>query len=100
MSERRPRSRAPRRSGQKNGSVHLPWIVVGGLFLLLGLAGLVHPRVVMPAQRSEIEVGSQTIKMETRRIVTVPRVLAILMIIGGAGLIYLGSHADAPARRQ
>jgi hypothetical protein len=99
MSEGRSRSRAPRRNNQNNPSIHKPWIVVGALFFLLGVAGLVHPRVVMPAQRSDIEVGSQTIKMETRRIVTVPRALAILMIIGGAGLIYLGTHADTSTNR-
>ena len=99
MSEPRSRSHAPRRNNQKNASMHVPWIVVGALFFLLGVAGLVHPRVVMPAQRSNIEVGSQTIKMETRRIITVPRLLAILMIIGGGGLIYLGTHADTPTNR-
>jgi hypothetical protein len=99
MSEPRSRSRAPRRNNQKNASVHVPWVVVGALFLLLGIAGLVHPRVVMPAQRRNIEEGSQIIKMETRRIITVPRALAILMIIGGAGLIYLGTHADTPSSR-
>ena len=62
----------------------------GVVFLLAGLAGLIHPSVKMPPKRTEIGVGDQKLKIEVERIVTVPPSMGILAMAAGAGLIFLG----------
>jgi hypothetical protein len=66
--------------------------LMGALFVLAGLAGLIHPRVMMPAKRSDVWVGKQELKMETREIVMIPTSISVLVMIAGAGLIYMGAR--------
>jgi hypothetical protein len=68
------------------------YVIVGIVFVLLGLAALIHPRLEMPAQRSEVQIGSQKIKLETRRIVTIPPAIGGLLALAGAGVIFLGAR--------
>jgi hypothetical protein len=64
--------------------------LLGAVFLLAGLAGLIHPRVMMPAKRSDVWVGKQELKMETRQVVIIPTSMGVLAILAGAGLLYMG----------
>lgn len=64
--------------------------LVGAAFVLLGLLSLIHPRVAMPARKTEVQVVGQKLLIETRRIVTIPSILAGLLIVAGVGLILLG----------
>ena len=61
----------------------------GMVFLLAGLAGLIHPHIMMPPKRSNIWVGNQELKVETRQVLTVPTSMGVLAMVAGAGLIYL-----------
>jgi hypothetical protein len=70
-------------------------ILFGAILVLLGLAALIHPRVAMPARRTEVQVLGQQLLVETRRIVTIPPILGGLLILAGAGLIFLGPRASA-----
>ena len=63
--------------------------LVGALFILAGLAALVHPRVRMPARKTEVEVIGQKLEIETQRIVEIPGIVSGLVIVAGAGLILL-----------
>jgi hypothetical protein len=67
-----------------------PTMVFGVVLVLLGLAGLAHPRLDMPAHRTEVQVLGQRLLVETRRIVTIPTLLSGLFIATGAGLVVLG----------
>jgi len=64
--------------------------LVGAVFILLGLAALIHPRVEMPARKTEVQVVGQRLLIETRRIVTIPPILSGFLVIAGLGLILLG----------
>jgi hypothetical protein len=64
--------------------------LAGMVLLLAGLAGLIHPHVMMPPKRNDIWVGNQELKVETRQVLTIPTSIGALAVVAGAGLIYLG----------
>jgi hypothetical protein len=66
--------------------------IIGTLFLLLGLAALIHPRIEMPAQKTEVEINSHKVLLETRRIVTIPWVVGGVLALGGAAVIFLSTQ--------
>jgi hypothetical protein len=64
--------------------------VVGGVALiLLGIIALIRPNVLMPAKRQDLVIQGQRVKIETRRVVAVPRPLSALLIVCGIGFILL-----------
>jgi hypothetical protein len=73
-------------------------IVFGAVLILLGIAALIHPRVDMPAKRTEVQVLGQKLLVETRRVVTIPSILSGLLIVAGVGLIILGPRAATPRK--
>jgi hypothetical protein len=64
-------------------------VIFGVLLAVLGLAGLLHPDIEMPAKREELQIGGLQVPVETRRIVTVPPVVGGSIIVCGAGLLFL-----------
>ena len=70
-------------------------MMFGAVLILLGLAALIHPRMEMPAKRTEVQVLGQKLLVETRRIVTIPPLLSGLLIVAGAGLVVLGPRTAA-----
>jgi hypothetical protein len=64
--------------------------LVGTLFILLGLLALIHPRVEMPARKTEVQVVGQKLLIETRRIITIPSILSGLLIVAGMSLMIFG----------
>jgi len=61
----------------------------GAALLVLGVVALIHPRVEMPAQKTEVQVVGQKLLIETRRIVTIPPILSGLVMVVGIGLMLL-----------
>jgi len=73
--------------------------IFGVLFLALGIGGLVHPNIVMPAKKQNLEIAGNKVIMETRRIITVPTVLGVLLVIaGGAALLLSQANPDKSRR--
>jgi hypothetical protein len=68
------------------------FVVFGILVAVLGLATLLHPEIKMPAKREELEIGPLKVPVETRRIVAVPPIVGGLIIVCGAGLVFLGAR--------
>jgi hypothetical protein len=66
--------------------------LVGLLLIAAGLAALIHPRLKMPARKTEVEVIGQKLEIETQRIVTIPGIVSGLVIVAGAGLILLDTR--------
>lgn len=66
-----------------------PIAIVGILLVALGIAALIHPQVAMPAKKQEIQVGEGKAIIETRRIVTFPKPFSVLLILAGAGQVFL-----------
>jgi hypothetical protein len=73
--------------------MHSKLLVLGGaLLILLGMAALIYPDLPMPAKRSEFQIGPEKLKMETRRVVTIPPILSGIVILAGGGLIFVGTR--------
>lgn len=70
-------------------------IGLGIVVILLGLYGMVRPNLLMPAKREDLQIGGRRVLMETRRVVTVPRALSALVMVCGAGLIFIGVQKPA-----
>lgn len=51
-------------------------VIFGVLLVVLGLAALLDPDIKMPAKREELQIGGLKVPVETRRIMTVPPLLA------------------------
>ena len=73
--------------------------IVGVLFVVLGIAGLVHPNVVMPAKKQEIEIAGSRVIMETRRVVEIPKILGVLLVVAGGAALFL-SQVTPNLRRK
>lgn len=69
-----------------------PLTLLGAMLILLGLVALIHPRLKMPAHKTEVEVMGQKLYIETQRIITIPPILSGLIIVAGAGLVLLGAR--------
>jgi len=66
--------------------------LVGLLLIAAGIAALIHPRLKMPARKTEVEVIGQKLEIETQRIITIPGIVSGLVIVAGAGLILLDTR--------
>jgi hypothetical protein len=68
-----------------------PYVIMGILFIALGIAALVHPNVSMPSKKSEIEIAGTKTIIETTRIIEIPKVFAILLLVAGGSFIFLST---------
>jgi hypothetical protein len=66
--------------------------LIGVVFILLGIAALIHPRLKLPARERELDIGNQKVRLETQRIIEIPQILSGLVIVSGCALIFLGSR--------
>jgi hypothetical protein len=69
-----------------------PYVVMGALFIALGIAALIHPNVSMPSKKSEIEIGGTKTIIETTRIIQIPKVFGILLLVAGGSFIFLSTR--------
>ena len=67
-------------------------LTLGIVLMLIGAATLIEPEVKMPSNRREVDVAGQKLIINTRRIVTVPPVLGGLVIVIGAGMVFVGAQ--------
>ena len=67
-------------------------LTLGVVLMLIGAATLIQPEVKMPSNQREVDVAGQKLIINTRRIVTVPAVLSGLVIVAGAGLVFVGAQ--------
>ena len=74
--------------------------IFGVLFIVLGIAGLAHPNVVMPAKKQEIEIAGSRVIMETRRVVTIPKILGVLLVVAGGAALFLSQVSPVKVRRR
>lgn len=71
--------------------------IIGVLIIGLGIAGLVHPNIVMPAKKQDVEIAGTRVIMETRRVITIPGVLGVLIVLAGGAALLL-SQVNPEAR--
>jgi hypothetical protein len=68
-----------------------PYVIMGILFIALGIAALVHPNVSMPSKKSEIEIAGTKTIIETTRIIQIPKVFGVLLLLAGGSFIFLSA---------
>ena len=73
------------------------FVIPGILFVVLGIAGFVHPRILMPGRQDDLQVGGQRMIVETRRVVEIPGFLSGFLVLAGGGLIFIGGR-EKPSR--
>jgi hypothetical protein len=69
-----------------------PYLLMGALFIVLGIAALIHPHVSMPSKKSEMESSGVRTIIETTRIIEIPKVLGILLLVAGGSFIFLSAR--------
>jgi len=67
-------------------------VLAGAVLILLGIWVLIRPNLLMPAKRQDLEIHGQMVKIETRRVVGVPRPVSGLVIVCGVALILLSTQ--------
>jgi hypothetical protein len=65
------------------------FILGGVVLILLGIGALIRPNVMMPAKRQDLVIQGQRVKIETRRVVAIPRPLSALVVVCGVLFILL-----------
>ncbi|MFY9529083.1 MAG: hypothetical protein WBC04_11295 [Candidatus Acidiferrales bacterium] len=70
------------------------WLVVGVILILLGVAALVHPQISYRTDERDIQVGTVTARMETRRIFHFPRIVSGMVVLSGVAIALLGLKKD------
>jgi uncharacterized membrane protein HdeD (DUF308 family) len=69
-----------------------PFIVIGVLLIVAGIAALIHPNLSMPSKKRELQISGEKVIMETTRIVEIPKVFGVLLMIAGGSLIFLSTR--------
>jgi hypothetical protein len=69
-----------------------PYLLMGALFIALGIAALIHPNVSMPSKKKEMESSGVRTIIKTTRIVEIPKVLGILLLVAGGSFIFLSAR--------
>jgi hypothetical protein len=64
----------------------------GVLFLVLGVVALIHPNFALPGKKDEVMIADQKVVIETRRIISIPRLASGIEVVLGIGLIFFGSR--------
>jgi hypothetical protein len=89
---KRARNEPPRR--KKPTIEQRLWLVVGVILILLGVAALIHPQISYRTDERDIQVGTMTARMETRRIFRFPRIVSGMAVLSGVAITLLGLKKD------
>lgn len=71
-----------------------PFLVLGLLLVIIGAAGLIHPRFSYRVDQHTRQVGPAKIEFETRRVIRVPVWFGIAIVTIGAALVIGGLQKD------
>ena len=69
-----------------------PYVVMGTLFIALGIAALIHPNLSMPSKKKEMEISGVRTIIETTRIIQIPKVFGVLLLVAGGSFIFLSTR--------
>lgn len=69
-----------------------PYVLMGALFIALGIAAFIHPNVSLPSKKKEIEISGVRTIIETTRIIQIPKVFGVLLMVAGGSFIFLSTR--------
>jgi hypothetical protein len=75
-------------------------VFAGYVVLLIGIGMMFHPTIRRGVSSQQVQVGDQETTVQTEEVITVPRWVSFLAIVGGGLLILTGSPRLAPQRRR
>jgi hypothetical protein len=75
-------------------------VFVGYVALLIGIGLMFHPTIRRGVSSAQVQVGDQQTTVHTEEVLTIPRWLSFLVIVGGGLLILTGSPRLAPPRSR
>jgi hypothetical protein len=64
----------------------------GVILVVVAIVALIRPSWALPAKRHEEIIANQRVLIETRRVVSIPRVASVTELVLGLGLIFFGSR--------
>lgn len=76
------------------------YTVIGVLLVAVAITALIRPRWTLPANKHEEMIANQRVLIETRRVITIPRVASATELVLGLGLIFFGSRPPREVARQ
>jgi hypothetical protein len=78
------------------------YTVFGVVLVAVAVVALIRPSWALPAKKHEETVANQQILIETRRVISIPRVASATELVLGLGLIFFGSRPprEIPRRRR
>jgi hypothetical protein len=82
---------APQAKKQKVNTL----MIMGVLFVIVGVVGLVHPQWQGPAHQMQVEVAGRDVQVNTRRIIDIPPLFCGAIIVMGIGVAMLGGIQEA-----
>lgn len=65
---------------------------IGAVLLILGLVALVYGGISYRKERSVLDVGSLEITASERKNIPIPAIAGVVVLIGGAAFLVLGSR--------
>ncbi len=77
-----------------------PLALVGLLLIIAGIAALIHPQIMMPAQTKEVQIGTNKAIITTHRVLEFPTAFSVVLILVGAAQIYLLRKRPTIVRRR
>jgi hypothetical protein len=75
-------------------------VFAGYVILLIGIGMMFHPTIRRGASSEQVRVGDQETTVQTEEVITIPRWLSFLVIVGGGLLVLTGSPRPAPQQRR
>lgn len=78
------------------------YTVIGVILVAVAITALIRPQWTLPAKQHDEMIANQRVLIETRRVVSIPRVASAVELALGLGLIFFGSRPprDVPRHRR
>ena len=70
-------------------------MIMGTLFVIAGVAGLVHPQWQGRSHEMQVEVAGRNVQVNTRRIIDIPPLFSGAVIVMGICIAMLGGIQEA-----
>jgi hypothetical protein len=70
---------------------------IGIVLLILGIVALIYGGISYTRDRTVLELGSLEITATERRNVPIPAIVGVVVLIGGAALLFAGSRRSGRA---
>jgi hypothetical protein len=75
-------------------------VFAGYIILLIGIGTMFHPTIRRGVSSQQVRVGDQQTTVQTEEVISIPRWVSFLVIVGGGLLVLTGRPRPTPQRRR